>query len=57
MNVIREDIDALNAILKVKLTPEDYASEVKKTLEKHRKTAKTPGFRPGHVPMSLIQKQ
>tara|TARA_B110000285_G_scaffold222652_1_gene277113 strand:+ start:1788 stop:3143 length:1356 start_codon:yes stop_codon:yes gene_type:complete len=57
MNVIREDIDALNAILKVKLTPEDYASEVKKTLEKYRKTAKTPGFRPGHVPMSLIQKQ
>ena len=57
MNVIREDIDALNAILKVQLAPEDYASEVKKTLEKHRKTAKTPGFRPGHVPMGLIQKQ
>jgi trigger factor len=57
MDVIREDIDALNAILKVKVSPEDYASEVKKTLEKHRKTAKTPGFRPGHVPMGLIQKQ
>lgn len=57
MNVVREDIDALNAILKVKVSPADYASQVKNTLEKHRKTAKIPGFRPGHVPFGLIQKQ
>jgi len=57
MNVIREDVDALNAILKIKVVPEDYASQVKDTLEKYRKTAKIPGFRPGHVPFSLVQKQ
>ena len=57
MNVVREDIDTLNAILKVKVTPEDYASNVKNTLEKYRKTAKIPGFRPGHVPIGLVQKQ
>ena len=57
MNVIREDIDALNAILKVKVSPEDYASHVKGALEKYRKTAKIPGFRPVHVPFSLVQKQ
>ena len=57
MNVVREDIDALNAVLKVQVSPDDYASQVKSALEKHRKTAKTPGFRPGHVPFSLIQKQ
>ncbi|NRA11464.1 MAG: trigger factor [Crocinitomicaceae bacterium] len=57
MNVVREDIDALNAILKIEVAPEDYASEVKKALEKYRKTAKIPGFRPGHVPIGLVKKQ
>ena len=57
MNVVREDVDALNAILKVTVTPEDYAGKVKETLDKYRKTAKIPGFRPGHVPFGLVQKQ
>jgi trigger factor len=57
MNVIREDVDTLNAILKVKIAPEDYQSKVKASLEKYRKNAKIPGFRPGHIPMGIIQKQ
>lgn len=57
MNVIREDVDALNAKLKVEVKPEDYQDQVKQTLDKYRKTAKIPGFRPGHVPFGLIQKQ
>ena len=57
MNVIREDLNALNARLKVKVTPEDYQSKVSETLSKYRKTAKIPGFRPGHAPMGMIQKQ
>ena len=57
MNVIRQDVDALNAVLKVKVSPEDYQNKVKATLEKYRKTAKIPGFRPGHVPIGLVQKQ
>lgn len=57
MNVTRENVDALNAILRVEITPEDYAEKVKSTLNKYRKTAKIPGFRPGTVPFSLIQKQ
>jgi trigger factor len=57
MQVIRQDIDALNALLKVEITPEDYAQKVKSSLEKYRKTAKIPGFRPGHVPFGLVQKQ
>lgn len=57
MNVIRQDIDALNAQLKVVVSPEDYQNKVKASLEKYRKTAKIPGFRPGHVPAGLIQKQ
>lgn len=57
MNVTRQDVDALNATLTVEVTPEDYAAKVKSTLDNYRKTAKIPGFRPGHVPMGLIQKQ
>ena len=57
MNVVREDVDALNAIIKVEVSPADYETRVKDTLAKYRKDAKIPGFRPGHVPLSLIQKQ
>jgi trigger factor len=57
MNVIRQDVDALNAVLKVEIAPRDYQGKVKSSLEKYRKTAKIPGFRPGHVPAGLIQKQ
>ena len=57
MNVIREDLNALNARLKVKVSPEDYQTKVSETLSKYRKTAKIPGFRPGHAPMGMIQKQ
>src|SRR5690606_2529268 len=38
-------------------SPADYEGKVKETLNKYRKTAKIPGFRPGHVPMGLIEKQ
>jgi len=57
MNVVREDVDALNAIIKVVVSPEDYQGKVKEALNKYRKTAKIPGFRPGHIPMGLIEKQ
>lgn len=57
MNVVREDVDALNAVLTVEVKPEDYQGKVKETLDKYRKTAKIPGFRPGHVPFGLVQKQ
>jgi trigger factor len=57
MNVIREDIDALNALLRVEVKPEDYQDKVNKTLNDYRKKANIPGFRPGHVPLGLIKKQ
>lgn len=57
MNIIREDVDALNAVIKVEVSPADYQDKVKDTLNKYRKTAKIPGFRPGHVPFGLVQKQ
>ena len=57
MIVLKENVDNLNADLIVKINREDYASKVKASLEKYRKTAKIPGFRPGNVPMGMIEKQ
>lgn len=57
MNVIREDINASSAILKVQIAPADYQTKVSNALEKYRKQVKVPGFRPGKVPMGMIQKQ
>ena len=57
MIVLKENVDNLNADLIVKINREDYAPKVKASLEKYRKTAKIPGFRPGNVPMGMIEKQ
>lgn len=57
MKITRQEIDAQNGILKVEIAAADYQAKVKTALEKYRKTAKIPGFRPGHVPAGLIQKQ
>ncbi|MGB5362596.1 MAG: trigger factor [Aureibaculum sp.] len=57
MNITKENIDALNAIVKIDITEEDYQSKVAKILRDYRKKANIPGFRKGHVPMSLVKKQ
>jgi len=57
MNITREQIDALNAVVTVSVTKEDYKQKVDKVLQDYRKNASIPGFRKGAVPMSLIMKQ
>lgn len=57
MNVVEEKIDDLNTILRVSVQPEDYAEKVSKTLNTYRKQANIPGFRPGKIPMGVIQKK
>ncbi|MFM8595528.1 MAG: trigger factor [Flavobacteriales bacterium] len=57
MKITRQEIDAQNGVLKVEIDAADYQGKVKAALDKYRKTAKVPGFRPGHVPAGLIQKQ
>ena len=57
MNITRETIDALNAVVKIDITNEDYSENVEKILTNYRKTANIPGFRKGQVPMSLVKKQ
>lgn len=57
MNITREDIDDLNAVLKVDIAKADYDTKVEKILKDYRKSANIPGFRKGHVPMGLVKKQ
>jgi trigger factor len=57
MNITREQVDALNAVVTVAITKEDYKPKVDKVLQDYRKNANIPGFRKGAVPMSLIEKQ
>lgn len=57
MNITREHIDDLNAVVKVDIAKEDYSDKVEKILSDYRKTANIPGFRKGHVPMGMVKKQ
>jgi trigger factor len=57
MNITRENIDTLNAVVKVDIAKEDYSDKVDKILSDYRKTANIPGFRKGHVPMGMVKKQ
>jgi trigger factor len=56
MNVTKENIDDLNAVLKVKIEKADYEDKVETVLKDYRKKATIKGFRPGMVPIGLIKK-
>lgn len=56
MNITKENIDALNATITVKIEKNDYEPTVEKVLKDYRKKANMPGFRPGMVPAGLIKK-
>ncbi len=57
MNISKEQLDELNAVVTVAITKEDYSDKVEKILSDYRKNANIPGFRKGHVPMGLVKKQ
>jgi trigger factor len=57
MNITKENVDALNAVVKVDIVADDYQEQVAKILTDYRKKADIPGFRKGHVPMGMIKKQ
>ena len=57
MNISKNQVDALNLVVNIEITPEDYQEKVNGVLQNYRKSANIPGFRPGKVPMGLIKKQ
>jgi trigger factor len=56
MNITKEQIDELNAIVKIALSPEDYQPKFEKAVKDYAKIVNLPGFRPGKVPASIIKK-
>jgi len=56
MNITNQKIDDLNAVVSIKISPEDYQAKVDEVLKDYRKKAKIDGFRPGMVPMGLVKK-
>ncbi len=57
MNITKQQTDALNAIVTINVTKEDYSEKVEKALNDYRKNTNIPGFRKGQIPMSLVKKQ
>lgn len=57
MQISKEQIDNLNAVVTIALEKQDYADKVEKVLSDYRKKVNIPGFRKGNVPMSLVKKQ
>ncbi len=57
MNISKEQLDELNAVVTVDISKADYSDKVEKILKDYRKNANIPGFRKGHVPMGLVKKQ
>jgi trigger factor len=57
MNITKESIDSLNAVVKVEITATDYKEKVETILQDYRKKADIPGFRKGNVPMGMVKKQ
>lgn len=56
MNISKEQIDELNAVVNIELKPDDYREQVEKTLKNYAKKAQMPGFRPGKVPYGMVKK-
>lgn len=56
MNITQEKVNDLNAIVKVTLSPEDYAPKFEKAIKEQAKKAQLPGFRKGMVPVGHIKR-
>jgi trigger factor len=56
MNVTQENVDALNAIVRIQFTPADYQPQIEAQLRDYSKKVQMPGFRPGKVPSGMIKK-
>jgi trigger factor len=57
MNISKEQIDALNAVVTIKVEPQDYNEKFEKAVKKVQQQMAMPGFRPGKVPTGLIKKR
>lgn len=56
MNITRENLADQTALLRITVSEVDYAEKVEKELKNYKRKAQVPGFRPGMVPMSVVNK-
>ena len=56
MNIVKNQIDALNYQVTFEIAADDYAEAFKKRLSEYRRRADIKGFRKGMAPLSLIQR-
>lgn len=56
MNVVRENLADQTALLRITVSQADYAEKVEKELKNYKRKANVPGFRPGMVPMAVVNK-
>jgi trigger factor len=57
MNINKESIDNVNAVINLTIAKEDYEKQVADVLKDYRQKANIPGFRPGKAPKGLIEKK
>ena len=56
MNITKENINNVNALLKVNVTKDDYTEKVETQIKEYKKKARIDGFRPGKIPEGLVRK-
>ncbi len=56
MNISKQNVSDLVAVISVEVQPSDYQGRIEKQIKQYQKTANVPGFRPGHVPIGMIKK-
>lgn len=56
MNIVREQREENNSLIRVTVGEADYGQEVDKALREYKRKANIPGFRPGMVPMGMVKK-
>jgi trigger factor len=56
VQITQENVDSLNAILKLKVKKEDYEPKILKSLNEYRKKVDLKGFRRGQVPLGVVKK-
>jgi trigger factor len=56
VEILFDKKDSVNAQVRVKIDKSDYQPQIDKSLKEYSKTAAIKGFRPGKVPMPMLQK-
>ncbi len=56
MNISKQNVDALNALLTIELDKDDVQPKLDKAIKDYAKKVAVKGFRPGHTPVGMIKK-